>query len=149
MGKQELSGYSFPRVPDRWAEDGRQFALGLRGLFDTLFGEQANISREIIRNSTTLSETITKMGKDFGASFENLTKSIAEAGQRFDEDARRMERTENRFDDLEQAIISMDTVYPVGITVLTSSGTDAPFDFGTWSVSGPDDFGNYMWQREE
>jgi hypothetical protein len=34
-------GYIFPAIPGRWASEEKQFALGLRGLFDKLFARKA------------------------------------------------------------------------------------------------------------
>lgn len=41
MSKQ--TGYSFPNIPKSWSQDGQHFAMGLRYLFDRLFGQQITL----------------------------------------------------------------------------------------------------------
>jgi len=38
MAKQSVTGYTFPNVPQGWTQDGKHFAIGLRSLFDRIFG---------------------------------------------------------------------------------------------------------------
>lgn len=164
MGKQELTGYSFPRLPDNWTESERMFALELRRLFDTIFGEQADLSRDVINNTNRLSEMITQTGKDLGTSIAELTNSLKETNDRFNDVFTQISEINDKLEEDEEAINETngridnlyDEFYPVGISVLWNSSTAAPFAFGTWEIENidpdtqepvPDAYGHYMWRR--
>lgn len=43
MRNHSYQNYPFPNVPQGWSDDGKQFAKGLRFLFDQLFGKQISL----------------------------------------------------------------------------------------------------------
>jgi hypothetical protein len=45
---KRFANYTFPAIPGRWSEEDRHFAMGLRYLFDRLFGGM--LSRDDVRS---------------------------------------------------------------------------------------------------
>ena len=131
MGKQELSGYSFPRVPARWDDEGRQFGLGLRKLFDTLFGEQANISREVLQNNNKLGEIITKLEKISGDKIDELAQNLDGIGKRIEDIGTQVDGDDYDIDDIKSALTDINTF--VTETTSWKSETDNwMIDIATW-----------------
>ena len=126
MGKQELSGYSFPRVPERWSESERQFALGQRKLFDNLFGEQASLSRDVVQNNAKLSESISKLEKSSGEKINEITQGIDNIGKQLDE-------FDNDIGEIKEALTGIDT-FITGITTWKSSIDNWKTDIETWKT---------------
>jgi hypothetical protein len=58
MRNQSYQTYAFPNIPKNWNEDDKQFAHGLRQLFDRLFGRMVT-QRDIdnaVKDKVTLSD---------------------------------------------------------------------------------------------
>jgi hypothetical protein len=136
------SGYSMPRIPANWNDSERQFGLGLRDLFDSIFSDQETQDRNTEANGERIDETNEK--------FDGEVKKINDHLNEIDD---LLNDTTDRLDDLlDEFGESFDKIYPVGIAVF--AGSTAPFDFGTWdAVIDPDtnaqaEFcGKYMWER--
>ena len=134
MGKQELSGYSFPRVPARWDDEGRQFGLGLRKLFDTLFGEQASLSREVLQNNTKISETIAEVEKTSGEKIDTLTQSIEELQNSLKNLQEQLDNDDIDIGMIETALSEIST-FVSDVTSWKSETDNWMIDIATWKRS--------------
>ena len=139
------SGYSMPRMPGNWSDSERQFYIGLRELFDSIFSDQETQDRNVEANGVRIDETNEKFDKEV----KNTNDHLAETNNA-------LEDTTDRLDELLAALgTAFKIIYPIGIVVLTT-GADAPFPFGTWVAAltdpdtgdpVPDSDGHYRWQR--
>lgn len=60
MRRTTITGYVFPNIPEKWTQEEKRFALGLRGIFDTLFARIQSMSYEIEK----LKEEINEVDED-------------------------------------------------------------------------------------
>jgi hypothetical protein len=139
------SGYSMPRIPDNWNDSERQFGLGLRDLFDSIFSDQETQDRNTEANGERIDETNEK----FDGEVKKINDHLNESDDLLNDTTDRVKEIEERLDAIDGEV---DKIYPVGIAVF--AGSTAPFDFGTWdAVIDPDtnaqaEFcGKYMWER--
>jgi hypothetical protein len=86
-----------PRLPDKWGDSERQFGIGLRDLFDTIYSDQETQDRNTEDNGVRIDETNTK----FDAAVADINAHL----ERTDD---KLEDTIERVDDLEERMEAID-----------------------------------------
>jgi hypothetical protein len=56
MRRTTITGYVFPNIPEKWTQEEKRFALGLRGIFDVLFTRIQSTSNEIEKLKEQINE---------------------------------------------------------------------------------------------
>jgi chromosome segregation ATPase len=86
-----------PRLPDKWGDSERQFGIGLRDLFDTIYSDQETQDRNTEDNGARIDETN-----------EKFNKAVSEINDHLHKTDDKLEDTIERVDDLEERMEAID-----------------------------------------